>query len=1033
VIICVALPCVVARADQAEDTFNSLYAKDFRAAQATADKADDVALARQFVESAKVATSHPKLLALLCEKAYVLAANTPDGYQTAVAAMKLLAQKQPHLSWRCQEKILTVYQTRYNVSRVTNSPDRHAAGDALVELLRALAEKRAAENNYTPAVAYMLRASYVAKAVLPGSEGPIVARRARLMALQRTQAEIDRLAKQLAAEPGNSKARQRLVFLHVIEKDDPAAAGTYLNADCDQAMRTYVPAAARKVESVADTVRLGLGEWYRGLSRQASPTAKPAMLRRAKSYYESFLLKHPTEDAARAKATLALQKIGRALGTVKPPPSPWRPPISPDPEAGKPSSVIRHMKLVSAPGTVKGVLSWTLETRRPRDILRAVAFRPDGRQLAAGGVTGAIRLLKPASGELERVLMAHEDDIHDLAYSPDGSILASASRDGTTRLWDVSTGRPLRTLRGKVPVTRVVWSPDGQWLAEARGKGVRVWRVEPEKQLAVLHVEDWIRDLAWSGDGKLLATSYGRGFRIWDGKTGRQRYTRGHGKIINRLTFSPDGKTLALGESSTPDPKKILLWKVGSKGLGQAMPGGFATGVQGLSWSPDGKKLLCATWDGVAHIYDVASRKPVVGLAGLQGLRDLAFSPDGRTVACAAEVGKSGTSTVTLKLLEAETGLDVWTQTSRVAPLQYSVFGREQALLLLRGPQSKETHRLWRIRSGTIEEMASFRTVGTMAFSPDGKTLAVGLGKEGPGGSWVSLFSLDTAGAPRHVKALPVEGAGVGRVWWMPDGKKLLALRSGQLWSFGSQSDEPATMVARGVYGPLALSPDGHTMASRKNVDRAASIVVHDLASRKKLRELSPIDQELKALTWSPDGNMVASAHRSGRTVIAFSDFRTGVVHRTFDGPNYHVRSLAFSPDGQILAVGGVQRHGDRTVPEVWLYDTKSGRSRGVLRGYRGDGWVLGWLDNATLLSRGGRALRLWDVRAKRPLATIVSIGDDAAIAVGPKGHYRLLGEVAAEKELVYVVHTSTGSEVLAPSAFAKKYGWKNEPNKIGQ
>jgi hypothetical protein len=44
-------------------------------------------------------------------------------------------------------------------------------------------------------------------------------------------------------------------------------------------------------------------------------------------------------------------------------------------------------------------------------------------------------------------------------------------------------------------------------------------------------------------------------------------------------------------------------------------------------------------------------------------------------------------------------------------------------------------------------------------------------------------------------------------------------------------------------------------------------------------------------------------------------------------------------------------------------------------------------------------------------------------------GHCR--GSPGIEKEIVYIVQTDAGQEVLAPDAFAKKYGWKNDPQRV--
>jgi WD40 repeat protein len=76
-------------------------------------------------------------------------------------------------------------------------------------------------------------------------------------------------------------------------------------------------------------------------------------------------------------------------------------------------------------------------------ILRAVAFSPDGRTLAAAGVDREagrtdIRVWEVASRRLRCEFRADQGIIEDLAFSPDGRLLASAGADTTILLWDVT-------------------------------------------------------------------------------------------------------------------------------------------------------------------------------------------------------------------------------------------------------------------------------------------------------------------------------------------------------------------------------------------------------------------------------------------------------------------------------------------------------------------------------------------------------------------------------------------------------------------
>ncbi len=109
--------------------------------------------------------------------------------------------------------------------------------------------------------------------------------------------------------------------------------------------------------------------------------------------------------------------------------------------------------------------------------LTSVAFSPDGKVVATGGVERKVVLRDAMSGKEIRQLAGHAGVVTALAFSPDGKRLVTGSADNTIRFWDVATGKLLESLTVDRPVAVVLFSPDGRLLAVAVGGTVRLWKV----------------------------------------------------------------------------------------------------------------------------------------------------------------------------------------------------------------------------------------------------------------------------------------------------------------------------------------------------------------------------------------------------------------------------------------------------------------------------------------------------------------------------------------------------------------------------
>jgi Tol biopolymer transport system component/mono/diheme cytochrome c family protein len=253
------------------------------------------------------------------------------------------------------------------------------------------------------------------------------------------------------------------------------------------------------------------------------------------------------------------------------------------------------------------------------DVVRALAFTPDGTKLAAAGGlparSGEIKVWDAQTHRLLETMTGHKDCIYSIAISPDGKLLASGSYDKLILLWDIGSGKQLRTLKDHIDaVFSVAFSPDGKRLASgAQDRSVKIWEVATGQRLFTLSEPlDGVVAVAFRPSGtQLAAGGYDKVIRTWDltdkGGTLAQSMIA-HEDMILQLAYSPDGKTLI----STSADRTIRFWDAETLSSLKALDK-QPDWVQAMSVSPDGKWLAAGRYDGSVSVYNLATYQQVLG------------------------------------------------------------------------------------------------------------------------------------------------------------------------------------------------------------------------------------------------------------------------------------------------------------------------------------------------------------------------------------------------------------------------------------
>lgn len=536
-----------------------------------------------------------------------------------------------------------------------------------------------------------------------------------------------------------------------------------------------------------------------------------------------------------------------------------------------------------------------IETDSP---INSVAFSPNGESLAAGLADNTAKLWKASDGALLKTLgvpakeitytaSPFKNGVISVAFSPDGSLLASGSNDNTVNLWQISDGSLVRTLKSPSGrVTTVFFSPDGLALFSGSfGGKVDMIQVSDGKPLRTFSGGHVIIDATISANGKILA-AYDDQFSItgnlilWNVEDGEKLTTikalEGYtGDDITSIALSPDGQYIAAGWKSY----SAKIWSVASGSLQSTLedlqPKGetYYYSSFALAFSPDSQTMLMAG-SNVIGVWDV-TKGALLSNASIKSdsIYKIALSPDGQTLASVEGIN--------VYLWQISDGKSILFEDEvQSRDFAFSPDGTSLLTSLF-----DNTARMWPLSEQGARrsfEMEKKENIWEVAFSPDGKNLALGtIGK-------VEIRQVEDGLLLQTIR-LATSNNGPAEIAFSPDGEFLAVSINGIITLFTASDGKPLKSFKGGL--GIAFSPDSTLLAGGAQVWK--------IPSGETLLTLKDHPEYGASVAFSPDGKLLVSG--SGDETIKVWLVSDGTLLKTWKGHSGWVSDLIFSSDGKLL------------------------------------------------------------------------------------------------------------------------------------
>jgi WD40 repeat protein len=566
----------------------------------------------------------------------------------------------------------------------------------------------------------------------------------------------------------------------------------------------------------------------------------------------------------------------------------------------------------------------------------AVDYSISGRYALSAGSGGDIKVWGSLDGRAITTLSGHDRPVHFAFFmAPDSDIQApttlegnglgvldssigklppivSSSDDHTLRIWNTADGTErTRLLDADLTLSVGAISPDGKFLAAGQRLGSRILLFNLDQGTLIRELTDAegiLFDLEFSPDRQRLASGYGLDgeLLVHEISTGKLLLSKSFQNRVLGLSWAPDGKSLALRMAN----KTVLVNATDGEIRDQLdqKSHGFSDlwgpqKVETLDLSMDGRQLICGSREGEVQFYDLTTRRQIfAGPGHHQKVTTLAFSGDSKRLI-------SGSADHSVMLWAVRTG--------KLSPVEgppltdISGVGypgrRGSAVTAFR-----DRLLVWSTSGKVVwtTQLQGYSDLTTLVVSPSSQKAWTGHQKG-------ELLEWDLSGQPKF-KLIAKLPALVMDVDLAADGQRLAAVSldgSLRIYSTASSRLVFSEMIAPASQAAGDAPPkfDAAAKPNLKEVEFLGSDLVVTAtgsgylqcrnATTGKLLWKQPAKKvgAVHAMAHTPNGALVVTATKDG---LSFWSAVDGHKQMELPLPEENPTSLAFSPDGKLMATG---------------------------------------------------------------------------------------------------------------------------------